>query len=172
MDGNRGHVDRDIKELSYKEYIKARFANAVVLAKEMEKAIGMEKARAIIKDAFFNDMTNMVKTELELSSVKGFVDFVRLEKEENEQPNFRNIVELTYPHESETELSLNVSRCLFVEVFKELDSVELGYMMVCNPDHAYAHASHPKIKLRRSMTLMEGHVCCDHTWYWDSDEEL
>jgi hypothetical protein len=171
MSGNSGHVDRDVKELSYRDYIKARFANAVVLAREMEKAIGTEKAHAIIRDAFFNDMTDMVKTELVLSPVNEFADFVRLEKEENEQPNFRNIVELTYPHGSETELSLNVSRCLFAEVFKELDAVELGYLMVCNPDHAYAQTSHPRIKLRRSMTLMEGHECCDHTWYWDADEE-
>jgi hypothetical protein len=29
--------------------------------------------------------------------------------------------------------------------------------MVCNPDHVYAQANHPRIKLRRSETLMEGH---------------
>ena len=77
MGGNSGHVDRDVKELSYRDYIKARVANAVVLAREMEKAIGTENAQT----------------------------------------------------------------------------------------------SHPRIKLRRSLTIMEGHECCDHIWYWDADEE-
>ena len=99
--------------------------------------------------------------------MREFADFVRTEKDENDQPNFRNIVELTYPNGSETELSLNVSRCLYAEVFKELDAIELGYLMVCNPDHAYAQASHPRIKLRWSKTLMERRDCCDHTWVWD-----
>ena len=153
MIGNGGHVDRDVKELSYREYVKARYANAVVLATEMEKTLGKERAHEIIRDAFYNDMTDMVKKELEeLGPVVEFEDFVRREKDENELPNFRNIVELTYPHESETELSLNVSRCLYADV--------------CNPDHAYSQASNPRIKLRRSKTLMAGHDRCDHTWYW------
>lgn len=41
--------------------------------------------------------------------------------------------------------------------------------MVCKTDHAYAQASHPRIKLRRSKTLMEGHEHCDHTWYWTNE---
>jgi len=45
MGGNSGHVDRDVRKLSYRDYIKTRFANAVVLAREMEKAIGTEKAQ-------------------------------------------------------------------------------------------------------------------------------
>ena len=171
MNGNGGHVDRDVKELSYREYIKARYENAVVLARELEKNLGKERAHEIIRDAFYNDMTKMVKAELVLNPVNEFSDFVRMEKDENEQPSLRNIFELTYPHESENELSLNVTRCLYAEVFKELDATELSYMMVCNPDHAYAQASHPRIKLRRFMTLMKGHDCCDHTWFWNEKEK-
>ena len=171
MNGNSGHVDRDVKKLSYRDYVKARYANAVVLARQLEKTIGKDRAHEIIRDAFYNDMTGMVKEELEEQGpVNKFADFVRMEKDENEQLNFRNIVELTYLHESETELYLNVSRCLYAEVFKEMDAAELGYLIVCNPDHAYAQASHPRIKLRRSETLMEGHDCCDHTWFWDESD--
>ncbi len=120
MKGNSGHVDRDVKELSYREYIKARYVNAVVLARELEKTLGKERAHEIIRDAFYNDMTKMVKAELVQNPVNKFTDFVRMEKEENEQPSFRNIVELTYPHESETKLSLNVSRCLYEGCLRSL----------------------------------------------------
>ena len=54
---------------------------------------------------------------------------------------------------------------------KELNATVLGFLMVCNPDHAYAQASHPNIKLSRSKTLMEGHDCCDHTWFWNEKEK-
>jgi len=173
MNGNSGHVDRDVKELSYREYLKTKFSNAVVLAREMEKTLGKKHAHEIIKNAFYCDIVEMVKNELkEIDEVKDFADFVRMEKEENEQPNFKNIVEFTYPHESETELSLNVSRCLYAEVFKEIGTTDLGFLMVCHPDHAYAQASHPRIKLRRSKTIMEGHDCCNHTWYWVDSENF
>jgi hypothetical protein len=150
MNGNSGHVDRDVKKLSYREYVKTRYANAVVLARQMEKILGKDRAHEIIRDAFYNDMTDMVKEELEEQDpVNKFADFVRLEKDENEQPNFKNIVELKYPHELDTELSLNVSRCLYAR--------------------DYAQANHPRIKLRRSETFMEGHSCCNHVWYWEDE---
>ena len=61
----------------------------------------MDRAHEIIRDAFYNDMTGMVKEEFkELDPVREFADFVRTEKDENDQPNFRNIVELTYPNGS------------------------------------------------------------------------
>ena len=39
MNGNSGYVDRDVMELSPREYVKARYANAVVLAREMENIL-------------------------------------------------------------------------------------------------------------------------------------
>jgi hypothetical protein len=43
MGGNSGHVDRDVKELSYRDYIKARFANAVVLARRWRRPLARRK---------------------------------------------------------------------------------------------------------------------------------
>ena len=170
MDELNSLANHDKKELSYKEYIRSRFTNTVVLAREMINALGKEQAHEIISNAFYKDMEEMVKKELqELGPVKSFKDFIKMEKEENESPEFRNIVSLTYPHESMTKLSLHITGCLYAEVFKELEAEELGYLMVCNPDHAYAQTCHPQIKLRRSKTLMQGDSYCDHTWYWEED---
>ena len=109
------------KELTYKEYIRSRYTNTVILAHEMERTLGKEQAHEIIRNAFYTDMEEMVKKEIqELGPVKSFEDFVKMEKEENESPEFRNIVSLTYAHESSSELSLHVTECLYAEVFREL----------------------------------------------------
>ena len=86
---------------------------------------------------------------------------------ENETPHFRNIVTLSYPNETSTELSLHVTECLYSDAFKELEAEDLGYIMVCNPDHAYAQTCNPRIKLRRTKTLMQGDSHCNHIWYWE-----
>jgi hypothetical protein len=162
------HVNQDKKELTYTEYVRSRISNTVVLAREMENALGKEQAHEIIRNAFHKDMEEGVKEDLkDIGPVKTFADFVRIEKEDNESPDFKKILALTYPHESPTELSLHVTKCLHAEAFKELNAEELGYLIVCNPDHAYAQACHPNIKLKRSKTLMQGDSFCNHTWYWD-----
>jgi len=170
MDEPNPSVNQDKKELTYKGYIRIRYTNTVVLAREMINALGKDQAHEIIKNAFYKDMEDLVKEELlELGPVESFKDFVKMEKDENESPEFRNIVSLTYSHETSTELSLHVTECLYTEVFKELEAEELGYLMVCNPDHAYAQTCHHQIKLRRSKTLMQGDSYCDHTWYWKEE---
>jgi hypothetical protein len=161
-------INKDTKTLTYKEYLLNRYTNIIMMAREMEKTLGKQKTQEIIRDAFYKNMTEMVREELkETGPIHNFQDFVRLEKQENETPHFKNIVELTYPYESPTELTLNVTRCLHAEIFKELDATDLGYLIVCNPDHAYAQASHPNIKLRRTKTIMQGDPICNHTWYWE-----
>jgi hypothetical protein len=161
-------VDRGHKKLTHREYIEARFGNAVVLAREMVRVLGIERAHAIVKDAYYREMEEMVGAELEeRGPITGFEEFARREKEENESPAFRSTLTLTYPQESSTELSLHVTGCLYADVFMEMGAEELGFLMVCHPDHAYAEVSHPNIRLRRSKTLMQGDDCCDHTWFWD-----
>jgi len=159
---------QDTKELTHREYIEARFANAVFLAREMERALGKERAHGIVRDAFYGEMEVMVRLELEeRGPITDFAEFARREKEENESPTFTSTLTLTYPHESPTELSLNVTLCLYAEVFRDMGAEDLGYLMVCHPDHAYARASHPSIRLRRTRTLMQRDDCCDHKWFWD-----
>ncbi len=102
MDKPNSLVNHEKKELTYKEYIRSRFTNTVVLAREVINALGKEQAHEIISNAFYKDMEEMVKKELqELGPVKSFKDFIKMEKEENESPEFRNIASLTYPHESQ-----------------------------------------------------------------------
>jgi len=52
-------------------------------------------------------------------------------------------------------------------VFKEMKATDLGYVLNCQPDFAYAKACHPNVKLKRTKTLMQGDNYCDHTFYWE-----
>ena len=161
-------TSEETKNPTNKETIKSKHKNLVILAREMEKTLGTEKAHKIVKDAFFNDMYQSVTEEMkELGPVECFADFVRIEKDDNETPGITSNVNISYVNETDTELGLQVTKCLDAEVFKELESVDLGYLIVCNPDHAYATACNPRVKLRRSKTLMQGDPYCNHTWYWE-----
>jgi hypothetical protein len=52
------------------------------------------------------------------------------------------------------------------KTFKELNATDIGYVLNCRPDFAMAKAQHPKLRLKRTQTLMQGDDCCNHTWYW------
>lgn len=163
-------INRDKKTLTYREYLKEKHSNMVLLVREMEKTIGKTMAHEIVEKTFYNDMFDSVTAELEeLGPVNEFADFVRIEKEDNESIEFRNTVTNKYVIDSDSELGLHVSECLDAEVFKELGAEDIGYLVVCNPDHAYAKACSPCVKLRRTKTLMQGDEFCDHVWFWDEN---
>jgi hypothetical protein len=138
----------------------------------MEKTIGIERAHKLVEKAFYDDMFKWVTEDLEeLGPVNEFADFVKIEKEENESIGVRSKVTIKYVEDTRSELGLRVSECLDAEVFKELEAEDIGYLVACNPDHAYAKACNPCVKLRRTKTLMQGDDYCDHVWYWDKSNK-
>jgi len=164
-------INRDKKTLSYKEYLTEKYHPLVLLVREMEKSIGKVKTHEIVEKTFYDNMFNWVPEELgERVHVNEFADFVQIEKEDNESIEIRNKVTIRYTKDTESELGLHVTECLYAEVFKELEAEDIGYLIVCNPDHAYARACNPCVKLRRNKTLMQGDDYCDHLWYWDNSE--
>ncbi len=55
----------------------------------------------------------------------------------------------------------NVTRCKFAEKYEELGVRDLGYALSCCRDMTFVEGYNPKIKLRRTQTIMEGGECCD-----------
>ena len=161
-------INRDKKTLTYKESLIEKYRPLVLLVREMEKTIGKEKAHEIVEKTFYNDILNSFTEELEeVGPINEFIDFKRMEKEDNESIRVRNKVTIRYVKDTESELGLHVTECLDAEVFKELEAEDIGYFVVCNPDYAYARACNTCIKLMRNKTLMQGDEYCDHLWYWD-----
>jgi hypothetical protein len=168
---NESIINRDKKILNYKEYLREKYRPVVLLVKETEKTIGKARAHEIVKKTFYDDMFNRcTKAIKEFGYINDFSDFVRIEKEDNKSIEIRNKVTIRYVKDTELELGLRVTECLVAEVFKELEAEDIGYLIVCNPDHAYARACHPCIKLKRTKTLMQGDDFCNHLWYWDKSE--
>lgn len=63
--------------------------------------------------------------------------------------------------QDETRLYFNVVRCRYAELYKELGILELGKYLSCNRDEALIEGFNPRIKLKRSQTIMEGAKFCD-----------
>jgi hypothetical protein len=74
----------------------------------------------------------------------------------------REIVEYT-PHACE----LKVTECLWAKTFREMGAADIGYLLLCNTDHADCQGFNPRITLIRSKTLMQGDDCCNHRFVWE-----
>ena len=60
-----------------------------------------------------------------------------------------------------TRFDFNVTRCRYAEMYRELGLAELGQVLSCNRDGAFCEGYDPRLKLRRTQTLMGGAPHCD-----------
>jgi len=64
--------------------------------------------------------------------------------------------------ESNTErLAFNVNRCRYAEMYASLVCQELGILLSCSRDYAFAAGFNPDIELVRTQTIMDGDRYCD-----------
>ncbi len=62
---------------------------------------------------------------------------------------------------------VRISECLWAKTFLENEAADIGYALLCHPDYACCQGFNPKIKMKRSKTLMQGDDYCNHCWVWE-----
>ena len=70
-------------------------------------------------------------------------------------------LEIDVIEESEYELSFDVRRCRYAELYESLGIRELGTIFSCTRDFALIEGFNCDVTLTRSQTIMEGAPCCD-----------
>ena len=168
MNKKTPHKFQEKMDLTYEQYFRARYERMVQLARELEQVLGQAKAFEIIGKASEKYTIESVKKQMaERGAIKDFEDFKAFVKEGQRSGFSSHIVTVTYPEETPKKFVIRITECLHAKIFKELNATDLGYIMCCHSDFALAQAYHPKIKLRRTKTLMQGDSHCDQTYYWE-----
>jgi hypothetical protein len=70
-------------------------------------------------------------------------------------------LELDVQGATDDELSFDVTRCRYAEMYRELGIPELGAILSCGRDAALIEGFNPGVELTRTQTLLGGAPCCD-----------
>lgn len=72
--------------------------------------------------------------------------------------------------DTETRQAYRFTRCMWAEIFRSLNAEDIGFW-ICEGDGPAAAAFNPRIKFKRTKTLMEGNDYCDHMFYMNKNEQ-
>jgi len=64
-------------------------------------------------------------------------------------------------------VKMNCTACPFATMYRAMGGAEWGYALYCAADEDLTKAFNPKIGFKRTQTLMEGHACCDHEYFYE-----
>ena len=74
--------------------------------------------------------------------------------------------------EREDGVQIFCTKCPLADMARTIGEPEWGYRFYCSTDPIMVEAFNPNIGLKRTKTLMEGHECCNHFYYYkDKDKK-
>jgi hypothetical protein len=68
-------------------------------------------------------------------------------------------------------LEYDIIHCAYADMYKEMGLAHIGDLLSCNRDGTFCIGYNPKMKLKRSQTIMEGADFCDFRYEISKDEE-
>jgi hypothetical protein len=63
--------------------------------------------------------------------------------------------------QSQDTFEIDVTRCRYAQLYKELGVPELGFLLVCSADFPFAEGFRADARLTRTQTIMQGASHCD-----------
>lgn len=70
-------------------------------------------------------------------------------------------LEIELEEKDKGKLVFKVTRCRYAEMYRDLGYEELGQVLSCARDAAFARGFNPAIRMTRTQTIMSGSPCCD-----------
>ena len=76
-------------------------------------------------------------------------------------------LEIEVREQTDSSFTFDVVRCRYAETYKAMGLGEIGHLLSCNRDGAFCEGYDPRLKLRRSQTIMQGASHCDFRYSYE-----
>ena len=144
--------------------IEAAFAKGVY--DEMKVELGEEQAKAILTRAVVK-LAKQTASEMAKEGPGGkpsLDHFIALQSLWTKDDALR-----IDPQERDaTHYAFNVTRCRYAEMYRDMGLGEIGHLLSCQRDGSFCEGYDPKLKMKRSQTIMQGASHCDFRYGYDS----
>jgi hypothetical protein len=71
--------------------------------------------------------------------------------------------------QSDTRYRFNVTRCKYAEMYRAMGLGEIGHLLSCQRDGTFCEGYDPRIKLKRTQTIMQGATHCDFDYRFERE---
>ncbi|MBS0241112.1 MAG: L-2-amino-thiazoline-4-carboxylic acid hydrolase [Proteobacteria bacterium] len=69
---------------------------------------------------------------------------------------------------SDTRFAFHVTRCEYARMYREMGLGEIGHLLSCQRDGTFCEGYDPKLKMKRTQTIMQGADHCDFEYTYEA----
>ncbi len=165
---NMDEKSKETFDISYEDYFRTRFNGITEMVKAltpiMDKFDALERIKALYEKKSRALVARLLKNKKPITSFK---EFKEIYKEQMNTDFIQHCLDFTITEDTPDKLTFKFTKCLWAKTFQEINETGLGYAMCCYPDYTMAKTFHPKLKLTRNKTIMQGNECCESTYHWE-----
>jgi hypothetical protein len=142
----------------YMQWVKSQTEVLIPLLRHIRAELGEEKGNALVYPVLREYMKKWVSEFASKESDDPIENFFKTSNMLEE--TFEGDVDYDVLKNDDENFDLNVTRCRYAKLFRQLGEPELGAILVCEVDAHIADLSGSAVKLSRTDTLMKGGTHC------------
>ncbi len=144
--------------MSYEEVFKFAYGGAIPVMKNLSYQIGKEKFLELLQKATSAAAVQEMKERYRDEPKRDLTTLMADLKKPDSL--YQHTLTFDIPKDTEKEVEVRISQCLWAKTFREAHAEDYGYAMICHGDIAATKAYNPKITLNRPKLLMKGDDEC------------
>jgi hypothetical protein len=140
---------------------------------ELVAEIGKDRARDLIGRAITRSAVEEARQAAaqEGQGERSMKSFTRIFDRTYRQRGLESGLQAEVLSEDANHLDFDVTRCQFVEMYRELGLGEIAAVLSCNRDGVFAQAFDNRITLDRAQTIADGFDRCTFRYRFDNEEK-
>ena len=151
------------RPLTFRERYDIEFASHFIpYLKLLEKAIGHEQVIKSLQELAYLEAKEIAEHMVRAIGKNDLSFFKEIYSPSD--PDLKDILTMEVVEDTEETYVVNVTECLWAEVFRKSGAADFGYAAVCS-DVIFTHLVNPQIGLDLEGTIMQGKPCCMHRYF-------
>ncbi|WP_417516513.1 L-2-amino-thiazoline-4-carboxylic acid hydrolase [Minwuia sp.] len=133
----------------------------------MADAFGREKVLEILRDTIIrlaNEQGGELAEAMGDNGSAAFMESMKYWRQDN-------ALEIDVLTQTEEKLEFNVTGCRYAQMYRALGIPELGALLSCNRDFAFAEGFNTDARLTRTQTILSGATHCDFRFDFTAKDE-
>jgi len=148
--------------MSFAEVFSTAYAGNLLFWRGIEKDMGSEKFVALLKRIIDEEAGRESPEYAKQPGEKALAAFSQGMKKPDRY--WQSVLTLQFVEDTPRAFEVKVTECLWAKTFRDANAADLGYVLSCYGDYASARGLHPKMRLIRTKTLMQGDAFCNHRY--------
>lgn len=135
-----------------------------VLKASHGKEVAMKTIGDAVRRSAIEQAERFAAETKEGTSLQHFVDMSKLWQKED-------ALKIEVRRKTDTEYDFDVVRCRYSEMYREMGLGEIGHLLSCQRDGSFCEGYDPRLKMRRTQTIMQGASHCDFRYTYEEAGE-